>query len=124
MECTICCEEINDINKVITDKNNIYEYCFTCVQYFKNIKINKFIEDFKKEDCLASIKRMIRKGIPFMVDDSKLFLFYQGKNISFLSSTENIKKILDINEKLKDILNLEDDFIKDEALKIINTFVN
>jgi len=121
MECIICYEEINEENKVITDKNNIYEYCFTCVQYLKNTKINKFIEDFKKEDCLASIKRMIRKGIPFMVDDSKLFLFYQGKDISFLSSNE---KILDINDKLNDILNLKDDFIKDEALKIINSFVN
>ena len=94
MECIICYEEINEENKVITDKNNIYEYCFTCVQYLKNTKINKFIEDFKKEDCLASIKRMIRKGIPFMVDDKNLFIYHKNKNISFLTSTDIIKKII------------------------------
>jgi hypothetical protein len=70
---------------------------------------------------LASIKRMIKKGIPFMVDDNKLFIYHKNKNISFLTSTDIIKKIIDTNCKLLSTLDLEDDFIKEEALKIISS---
>ncbi len=119
MECLICCEEINDNNKVITEKDKNYDFCLNCVYYIQDTKINKFIKDFEKEDCLTSIKRMIRKGIPFMVDDKNLFIYHKNKNISFLASTDIIKKIIDTNCKLLSTLDLEDDFIKEEALKII-----
>jgi len=119
MECIICCEEIDNNNQVITENDKIYDFCLNCVCYIKETKINKFIKDFEKEDCLASIKRMIKKGIPFMVDDNKLSIYHKNKNISFLTSNEIVKKIIDINYKLIDILDLEDDFIKEEALKII-----
>lgn len=119
MECIICCEEITDSNKVITEKDKVYEFCLNCVCYIKDTKINKYIKDFEKEDCLASIKRMIKKGIPFMVDDNKLFIYHKNNNISFLTSTDIIKKIIDLNYKLIRTLDLEDDFIKEEALKII-----
>lgn len=119
MECLICCEEINDDNKVVTEKEENYHFCLNCVCYIRETKINKFIKDFEKEDCLASIKRMIKKGIPFMVDDNKLFIYHKNKNISFLTSTDIIKKIIDTNCKLLCTLDLQDDFIKEEALKII-----
>ena len=116
LECIVCCNDINEEHKVITEEHKIYEYCLTCVQYIKNTKINKYIEDFKKEDCLASIKRMIKKGIPYKVDD--LNLFYKNENISYLTTDENIQKIKNLNKELIN-LELEDDFIKEEALKII-----
>jgi hypothetical protein len=119
MECFICCEEINDNNKVITEKDKVYEFCLNCVYHIRDTKINKFIKDFEKEDCLASIKRMIKKGIPFMVDDNKLFIYHKNKNISFLTSTDIIKKIIDLNYILINTLDLNDDFIKDEAIKLI-----
>ena len=36
LECIICCNDINEEHKVITEEHKIYEYCLTCVQYIKN----------------------------------------------------------------------------------------
>jgi hypothetical protein len=72
----------------------------------KETKILNFINDFKKEDCLASIKRMLESGIPTKMD---------------IKDTE---KITEININLKEILLKYDEYdMKEEAVKIISTFI-
>lgn len=122
MECLCCMEDLDDSIKVLKQDSNVYMYCYKCILIIKETKILNFINDFKKEDCLASIKRMLESGMPTRVD--KEDIFYNTENISFITDKKDTEKINKINIKLKEILLKYDEYhIKEEGVKIISTFL-
>ncbi len=122
MECLCCMEDLDDTIKVIKEDSDVYMYCYKCILIIKETKILNFINDFKKEDCLASIKRMLESGIPTRVDIEDIF--YNNENISFIRDKKDSEKITEINIKLKEILLKYDEYeMKEEGVKIISTFL-
>jgi hypothetical protein len=132
MNCQYCFEDIVSENSIYTpsnnnfDDNNLFPICYDCVIYQKNNKVNQFISQLRKEDCLATIKRMLNSGIPLNFDDNIEYFLYPFKDEKILSSyfsIDQIEKVKEINKKLLDLLSsLEDETISEKINTILDQF--
>jgi hypothetical protein len=125
--CEYCYEDFNQLNKVFTSelKDYLYNICSECLKYQKINKINHFVSTLRKEDCLATIKRMLNSGIPLYLDEN-INIFYLSDNTSISSSyfeKERINEIIDINKKLKNLLQeFNDEIILEKINHILDQF--
>lgn len=77
-ECRYCLEIIEN-NKVYDINSNVLIFCKNCFDIIKEDK-KKFIYKLLQENCLASIKRMLIEGIPYLVFNEYSELYDEKKN--------------------------------------------
>jgi hypothetical protein len=121
MDCSICYNEIQISNQIYNNDEKL-DICRDCLFSMKNQKL-KFVNNFIIEDCLKSIKRMLEKGIPFVILDNYDNLYDFDKNeVNNIYSNDKKDKIVECNKELKEILNYNQDHIKEKAIEIFEKF--
>lgn len=125
--CEYCYEDLNENNGVFLSQSShvFYNICKDCLMYQKNNRVNGFVTLLRKEDCLATIKRMLNSGIPLCIDEG-VDTFYLSDNTSISNSYfqgEMMDKIKEINKKLKGLLDtLNEEKISEQINQILDQF--
>ena len=61
--CNVCYEDFSKSDPIVeflVNHERIYSpLCYSCVMYMKNKRLDDYIDNFIKEDCQASLKRML-----------------------------------------------------------------
>lgn len=72
MYCPYCYEDLDKVNKVFLSesKDCHYPICLNCLIYQKANKVSQFVQTLRKEDCLATIRRMLNSGVPLRLDEN------------------------------------------------------
>ena len=74
LECAVCCEEINKTNyceyRTVPSMTWLSSnYCENDIKHFMSIQYHDYLENLRKSDCKAEIRKMLEVGPPIYVHD-------------------------------------------------------
>jgi hypothetical protein len=145
--CLICINNIepNDyvwytIEEIINESNyqqkwTRFPYCIDCVNYLKSSLWDKYVMDLKKSDCEKSLRHIIESGPPgrvrdaFIASNQEIYAFKVNDQIisSDLDGAPSVEKLLELKQKLVDVLiildkhkNMENNIDSEDLVDIMN----
>lgn len=120
MTCKICYEDLDDLIKYNTSKDELSTlyYCIDCLKYMLVNMGYDYIKKIKTADCEKSLKNLINEGIPVYFRDNQVNnnleikqFYYNDKIINgILNNYLSIDEIIILNNKLKNAM-LNSDYL-------------
>jgi hypothetical protein len=118
MYCATCTDDFSEENTVtayIDTKNCEFPHCRACTEYYIENQFMKFLNDIKKADCEASLKRSLLHKLPTKLPENLLLsgtelTHFKHKNEqidALLHKPESLhgENLLIFQNRLDDILN-------------------